>query len=90
MWRAEAGDIGKEFTQHMKILLPDDTEFGFGTEKFKMEKAAHSIQMRVQGFPIGIEGDVVVKIWLEVGTQKVTKITNYLINVLHVKPGSKK
>jgi hypothetical protein len=85
MWLAEAGDIGKTFTQQLIIETPDGLEFGNNTEKFKMDKAAHTIRTRVAGFPIGVEGNVLMKVWVEVAGKRITRIRKSRINVKHVK-----
>jgi hypothetical protein len=85
MWRAEREDLGKQFTQKMQVILPDGTEFGYGEEKITLDRLVHSVKMRIQGFPIGIQGDVTVKVWLEIGLRRETKITNLHINVKHLK-----
>lgn len=85
MWLAEAGDIGRTFTQKLVIETPDGIEFGNNTEKFTMAKAAHTIRTRVAGFPIGVEGNVLMKVWLEVAENRITKIRKSRINVKHVK-----
>jgi len=88
MWLAEAGDIGKTFTQKLVIETPNGLEFGSNTEVFKMDKAAHTIRTRVAGFPIGIEGNVLMKLWLELSGKRITKIRKSRINVKHVKERS--
>jgi hypothetical protein len=85
MWLAEAGDIGKTFTQKLVIETPNGLVFGNNTEVFKMDKAAHTIRTRVAGFPIGVEGDVVMKVWVELSGKRITKIRKSRINVKHVK-----
>lgn len=85
MWLAEPGDIGKTFTQKLVIETPNGIEFGTNTENFTMTKAAHTIRTRVAGFPIGVEGNVVMKVWIEVAGKRISRIRKSRINVKHVK-----
>lgn len=86
MWRAEKDDIGKQFTQKVLVLTPDGEEFGHGSESFTMEKVAHSVRIKVAGFPVGIEGEVIVKVWLEVNGKRVSHFKKQYINVHHISP----
>jgi hypothetical protein len=85
MWLAEAGDIGRKFTQKLMIETPAGLDFGNNTEEFTMVKAAHTIRTRVAGFPIGVEGNVLMKVWLEAAGNRITKIRKSRINVKHVR-----
>jgi hypothetical protein len=85
MWLAEEGDIGKNFTQKLVIETPNGIEFGTNTEDFTMDKAAHTIRTRVAGFPIGIEGNIVMRVWIEVAGKRISRIRKSRINVKHVK-----
>jgi hypothetical protein len=87
MWLAEdKTDLGKKYTQKLVIETPDGREFGDNTEDFTMVKEAHTIRTKVAGFPVGVEGKVLMKVWIEdaMGT-RITKIRKSRINVKHVK-----
>ena len=86
MWKAEDGDLGKTFTQKTTITTPDGKEFGNASEDFTMKLVSHSLITDVFGFPVGVEGDVVMTAWVEIGSKRITEIRKSEINVAHHKP----
>ncbi len=85
MWLAADSDLGRTFIQKMQIFLPDGNEFGGGSEEFTLSKRSHTMKMRVSGFPIGVQGEVVIKLWLESLATKVTAVHEYRIHINHLK-----
>src|SRR5436305_5604034 len=62
MWSASDDEIGKDYTQKLSIYAPDGNEFGRSEMSFKMEKRAHTTKARVLGMPVGVEGNIVIKL----------------------------
>jgi hypothetical protein len=86
MWLTEsAEEIGKTFTHQLIIIAPNGKEFGNATEKITMDKRSHTVKMRVNGMPIGVEGRMIVKVWLESDGRKVTSVYEYPIDLRHLK-----
>jgi len=66
-WEHEPEDAGKEFTEIVQILYPDNSLFQEHPYKFKPEsgKTHYQVNLGVPGFPIGQEGAYQVKMRLE-------------------------
>ena len=90
MWFAEQNEIGKSFTQKIQIVLPDGSEFGSGSEEFTMVKRSHTLKIRVVGLPIGYEGKITVKAWLESLNTHISDTHEYEIDIRHKRVASGK
>jgi hypothetical protein len=87
LWKPKDGDVGKEFTQKITIIWPDNSEFKVNDVNFKMEKGRnHQNNLAIVGFPIGQVGDVRVNMWLEWDRKQVGEIHTWIITVTHAQP----
>lgn len=85
MWLADEKELGKTYTQKIKIFTPDGIGFGEGAESFVMNTRSHTVRINVNGMPVGRQGNVLVNVWLELDGEKVTDTRKYEINILHRK-----
>jgi len=82
-WNADEADIGQEFTQKISIAAPDGREFGGAETDFKLETRSHNIKISVEGMPVGVEGNIVMKVWVKSGTKTITEIHTSEISIRH-------
>jgi hypothetical protein len=85
MWLAEDGELGKTFTQKVRIINPKGVQFGEASEQFKMDKRSHTLKIQVPALPVGIEGSLAVNVWLESDGRKSGNVHKYEIVILHRK-----
>jgi hypothetical protein len=84
LWKPDAGDAGKEFTQFVQIMLPDGSEFKKVEVSFKMaESTAHQNKIEIMGFPVGQVGDILLNAWLESDRKRVGDIYSWAITISH-------
>lgn len=82
-WRDE--DEGREYTQLVELLYPDNSVFGKrNSVKFAMQRGKrHQIRAHSQGFPIGQVGSYAIKMWLEHNGAEIVPPQSIHINVQH-------
>jgi hypothetical protein len=86
VWLADEADLGKTFTQRTKVMAPDGKEFGNASSDFKVAARSHNIRQNVIGMPVGVEGNIVISVWLEAENKKVSELYKYEISIRHRKP----
>jgi hypothetical protein len=68
LWESEAMEVGKEFTQAMKILAPDGSLFSEFEGNFKNSSSDESqvkTKIQIPGIPIWKEGWVTIQVSLK-------------------------
>ena len=85
IWRAEDIDLRKTYTQKTVVIAPNGVEFGSGSDEFTLQSRSHWIKVGVNGMPVGVEGDVVIRTWLELAGKKATDVYTTEINIRHRK-----
>jgi hypothetical protein len=88
IWDYESADEGKEYNQVVQLLLPDRTSFLERLEtKFVMRPGRkQQIKNPVLGFPVGQQGNVTVRLWLEHAGNVIFEARPILLEVKHAPP----
>jgi hypothetical protein len=84
-WRADTGDSSKEFVQKSTIANPKG-EFGKSEEPFSLKGLSHTIKLKVPGMPVGVPGNITIKVWLESAGKRVTEDFTQTVTVSHMPP----
>ncbi len=86
LWKREAGEADKEFSQEMTYIAPSGQEIAMGAVEFKMGKEFQRNIIHMNQMPIGENGQYTINI---VVTSKETNQTvataSYPIAVIHPK-----
>ncbi len=64
LWHMQEADVGKSFEQRTILFLPNGEEAVSITQTFQMATRAHRVVGVIDGFPVGHEGQYVVKLLL--------------------------
>ena len=84
-WKFEEADKGKTFIQIVQINWPDGSEFKRSDVPFATTDLIHQVTMNIIGFPIGQEGRIQLKLWLESDSHRVGVEHSFWLNVTHKK-----
>ncbi|MBI3909531.1 MAG: hypothetical protein HY320_01190 [Armatimonadetes bacterium] len=63
-WLRSPEDEGKTFEQRTQVVMPDGTEKGEATIRFSMTARRHRNKTNVNGFPMGQEGEYILRLSL--------------------------
>jgi hypothetical protein len=85
LWLADETDLGKTFTQKTVVMAPNGKEFGNASSDFTAAARSHNIRQNVSGLPVGVEGSIVISVWLESGKKKISDVYKYEISIRHRK-----
>ncbi len=87
-WDPEPIDEEREYTQVVQLLFPDGTSFLDRLEtKFVMKVGRRQqVKMPVMGFPVGQQGNVTVRMWLEHAGNVVIEAHPIHLEVKHTPP----
>jgi hypothetical protein len=86
IWNVEESELGKEYIHRLEIFTPDGEEFGNDSTLFITKTRSHNIRLSIPGLPIGVEGNIVLKAWLELLGLRSTPVHTYEISIRHRKP----
>lgn len=82
-WIFQEEEQDKPFVHIVQVFWPDKTEFNKITSPIPIERAAvKQMNLRIVGMPVGQEGTVTVKLWLELESQPASEV---FIKNLYVK-----
>lgn len=89
-WMLSEEEQEKPFVQVIQAFWPDGTQFNKTPHPFPTTKhAIKQVNMGVVGMPVGQEGPIPVKLWLELEDQPVTEVFVKHLNVIHQKEQAK-
>ncbi|MFN8483794.1 MAG: hypothetical protein U0768_12210 [Anaerolineae bacterium] len=85
MWQRIEGDANKEFEQRICLLLPDGQEAIESITSFQMTDLYMRSVLRVNGFPVGQEGEHTLRLAVrETGAEPVWRtVADFVLNVIH-------
>jgi hypothetical protein len=85
LWRKDKDrDEGKEFRQVCVFIRPNGKAQPLETIPFKMDRSFHRLTLTVHGFPVGEEGDCIVRVLLQTGEEEPVFVRDYPISVTHI------
>jgi hypothetical protein len=83
-WLTTREEAQKEYEHKLQIFAPDGNEFGGSITRFTVTEQLHRHVAEIPGFPIGVEGECVVKLTIrEVGTEEWSPVIEYPIHIAH-------
>src|SRR2546426_656904 len=82
-WVLSEEEQDKPFVQIMQALWPDGTEFNKTSHPLPTQKVAvKQLNMGVVGMPVGQEGKITLKLWLELESSPVTEVFVKNLNII--------
>jgi hypothetical protein len=86
-WLPSSEDVGKSFEQVYQIFLPNGEKFAESRLPFTQRTdEMNQTSFYFVGFPIGQQGKVRIKTWIDMGGSMVSDIAETFVEILHGKP----
>ncbi len=83
-WIVSEEEQDKPFVQVVQALWPDGSEFNKTVHPLSTQRTAvKQINMNIVGMPVGQEGKVTIKLWLELESRPITEAFIKSLNIKH-------